>query len=85
MPGFPDAIQREKVLPGLPRPVDGWVDRPGKPPLAWWLVTAGLKPEVRDQLTQGYRAGLEEPALEEVRTLPSTGAPNPAAPCRHPH
>ena len=51
---FPDAVQLEKVLPGLPRPVDCWVDRPGKPPLAWWLVTAGLKPEVRDQLAQGF-------------------------------
>jgi len=51
---FPDAVQLEKVLPGLPRPVDCWVDRPGKPPLAWWLVTAGIKPEVRGQLTQGF-------------------------------
>ena len=50
---FPDAVQLEKVLPGLPRPVDCWVDRPGKPPLAWWLVTAGLKPEVRAQLAHG--------------------------------
>ena len=51
---FPDAVHLEKVLTGLPRPVDCWVDRPGKPPLAWWLVTAGLKPEVRAQLAQGF-------------------------------
>jgi hypothetical protein len=53
---FPDTVQLEKVLPGLPRPVDCWVDRPGKPPLAWWLVTAGLKPEIRDQLARGLAA-----------------------------
>jgi len=51
---FPDAVQLEKVLPGMPRPVDCWVERPGKPPLAWWLVTAGLKPEVRHRLAQGF-------------------------------
>ena len=51
---FPGAVRLEKVVPGLPRPVDCWVDRPGKPPLAWWLVTAGLKPEVRDQLAQVF-------------------------------
>ena len=51
---FPDAVQLEKILPGLPRPVDCWVDRPGKPPLAWWLVTAGLKPEVRGQLARVF-------------------------------
>jgi competence CoiA-like predicted nuclease len=52
---FPDAIQLEKVLPGLPRPLDGLVDRPGQASLARWLIPAAVKPEV---------------PLEEVR-LPS--------------
>ena len=52
---FPGAVQLEKVVPGLPRPVDCWVERPGKPTLAWWLVTAGIKPEVREQLGKVFR------------------------------
>jgi hypothetical protein len=71
---FPDAVQLEKVLPGLPRPVDCWVDRPGKPPLAWWLVTAGLKPEVRDQIAKGFR---ESGALPHYVFLARMLTPDP--------
>ena len=50
---FPDTVQLEKVLPGLPRPVDCWVDRPGKPPLAWWLVPSAVKPDLREGMAVG--------------------------------
>ena len=52
---FPDAVQVEKVLPGLPRPVDCWVERPGKPSLAWWLIAAAVKPDLRERMTAGCK------------------------------
>ncbi|NTV73495.1 MAG: hypothetical protein HGA66_04735 [Holophaga sp.] len=75
---FPDAVHLEKVLPGLPRPVDCWVDRPGKPPLAWWLVTAGLKPEVRGQLAHGFA---EAGALTHYVFLAKMLTPDPDLNC----
>lgn len=52
---FPDAVQVEKVLPGLPRPVDCWVERPGKPSLAWWLISAAVKPDLRHSMIAGCK------------------------------
>lgn len=52
---FPDSIQLEKTAPRLPRPLDCWIERPGKPTLAWWVVPAAVKPDVREAMLKGCR------------------------------
>ncbi len=52
---FPESIQLEKTAARLPRPLDCWVERPGKPTLAWWVVPAAVKPDVREAMAKGCR------------------------------
>ncbi len=52
---FPDSIQLEKTAPRLPRPLDCWVERAGKPTFAWWVVPAAVKPDVREAMLKACR------------------------------
>lgn len=52
---FPDSVQVEKSLGRLPRPLDCWVERPGKPTLAWWVVPAAVKPDVREAMLKACK------------------------------
>jgi hypothetical protein len=52
---FPDSIQAEKAISQFPRPLDCWVERPGKPTLAWSVVPAAVKPDVREAMLKACR------------------------------
>ncbi|MCG3134057.1 MAG: hypothetical protein HMLKMBBP_01329 [Planctomycetes bacterium] len=56
---FGDAVRVEHRPPGvaLPRPIDCWVARPEKPPLAYWVFDGGRKTVVREQLRDAEGMG----------------------------
>jgi hypothetical protein len=49
---FGEAVHVEHRPPGveLPRPIDCWVARPDRPPLAYWVFDGGRKVATREQL-----------------------------------
>ena len=51
----PGAATVEKDLPGLPRPVDAWVQQEGRA-LAYWVADAGIKLEQRQAILAGLGA-----------------------------
>ena len=54
----PDVVTLEKRLADstLPRAVDGWVERPGALPLAYWIIEARLNPQARKLLLDAFHS-----------------------------
>jgi hypothetical protein len=82
----PQPVEIEKYLAesGLPRPVDCWVERPGEPALAYWIIDARMRLEARQTIKKALeRAGIRVNWTLAARLLDPHGE-EPADGCETP-